>query len=373
MYQPDSNFLESSGSGMVGDSSDLPGNGNQQLGLALGMNSISMPMGNGSSFGASGNPMPCQQQQQLVPQFSLRTFVRFATECAAVIQGVALIFATLSNWVQSQSGGGPAGGPLKQFYTLIKEELFGTVLGLVKKKSKHNSSTAAQAAHAWAQEFERQGNSLKQSLAGWPSWRQVLVGCYLGYSLIAELRNYQRLRRLPIGAPPPVSPQNVHRQNHCQQLLFESEPIQILDHGNSMTMTAKPTGTVGSSQQHFHVNQVAVLADKNIDTINPPLGPAPCQTQSIGTAGVDSPYIVELPSTPGLAPVPTEAINGATSAVTTNDPPVGATAGSLPNADLSKFTLGLVDVFHSKTEEVARARIMKNHGNNVKTDAATAT
>ncbi|CAD7963765.1 unnamed protein product [Amoebophrya sp. A120] len=158
-----------------------------------GMNMMQHPGGQGPMNGqvpldANGNPKPP------VPQFSTRAMVRFLMECAAVIQGTALVFVTVNSWLQSQTNATGEGGPLKQLWTIVKSVVFGN--------KSTNGGNAITRGTEWAKEFvQRQRHLEREFYRGSGrqfSWVQSLLLLYLVYSLVSEFRNYLRLQKLPV-------------------------------------------------------------------------------------------------------------------------------------------------------------------------------
>ena len=112
------------GGGMYGSSMYGGGYGSSMYGGGMMCGSSLTNQGIPGQPGAHPNN---QQSNQIhYPQLSIRTVLRFVTECAAILQGFALVFTTVSSWLQSQTGGeGQPPGPLKMFYEGFKEKVLG--------------------------------------------------------------------------------------------------------------------------------------------------------------------------------------------------------------------------------------------------------
>ena len=148
----------------------------------------------GSYPGGPPTEGPNLLTQKLIPQLSLRTFVRFVTEIAAIIQGLALVFATLSSWMQSQQGQGGQPGPLGQLYQIVKSQV-GKLFGKAA-----DEGVPADVAPWVAECLVRRARSSPGRFGTSLSWKQWFFAGWLTYSVVTEFRNYRRLSRLPVSA-----------------------------------------------------------------------------------------------------------------------------------------------------------------------------
>eukprot|EP00392_Amoebophrya_sp_AT5.2_P002622 g2627.t1 len=175
--------------------------------------------GMGAGGNMNGNINPHGQGQQnnnqpvMIPQFSTRAMVRFLMECAAVIQGTALVFVTVNSWLQSQTNATGEAGPLTQLYTIVRDTVMTQILGRPSRSGGGASGSSSSTSHVgigleWARDFLRRRRSLeKEFIADTKlSWLQYLLFFYLSYSLVSEFRNYLRLRKLPVKVPRPALP-----------------------------------------------------------------------------------------------------------------------------------------------------------------------
>ena len=124
------------------------------------------------------DPNNPNQRQLMIPQFNLRTFVRFVTECAAVIQGLALVVATVTNWMQSQAGRPGQPGPLKQFWNMIKGFTLGgdalTAGGTAGLGGGDKNARLRAGVGSWAGEFAVRTKAAESSV-GKISWKQSIL------------------------------------------------------------------------------------------------------------------------------------------------------------------------------------------------------
>eukprot|EP00397_Hematodinium_sp_SG-2012_P057948 GEMP01072907.1.p1 GENE.GEMP01072907.1~~GEMP01072907.1.p1 ORF type:complete len:225 (+),score=52.46 GEMP01072907.1:163-837(+) len=121
-----------------------------------------------------GQPQPNgQPNETMVPQFSFRTMLRFVTEMVAVIQGVAMIMAMVTGWLKDQQTGEP--GPVGKFFAAVKKRLWRLIFG-----ASSSNATLAPFDRAWASAPQRPPLS----------WTQRIIGLYLAYAIILEVKNY---------------------------------------------------------------------------------------------------------------------------------------------------------------------------------------
>lgn len=151
----------------------------------MDQNPMHYPQGN-----MQGPPPNGQPPNVMVPQFSFRTLLRFVTELVAVIQGVAMIMAMVTGWLKDQQTGEP--GPLGKFFTAVRKRVMQFIFG-----ASWSSSPAKSMDSAWAAASQRPNLS----------WTQRVIGLYLAYAVILELKNYwQTIKHQPTGQFPVSAP-----------------------------------------------------------------------------------------------------------------------------------------------------------------------
>merc|ERR1719463_1023423 len=106
-------------------------------------------------LGPDGQPVP--GQPQMVPQFNMRTAIRFLMEMAAVVQGTAMLGPMVQGWMKDQSIG-PEGqteeNPLKKIgasiFGFLKSTLLAMTPSFIQQRRLRNKQQSAMIA-AWAE------------------------------------------------------------------------------------------------------------------------------------------------------------------------------------------------------------------------------
>lgn len=150
------------------------------------------------------NPDGTPMMPQMVPQFNMRTVIRFLMEMAAVVQGTYMLGPMVQGWMKDQSVGPPGTpegevqeNPLKKIgsavFGFMKSALLAMTPAFVQRRRLRNKEQQAMIG-AWAEVTESLPPQQPSRWWIYPIW------AYLLYSALQEYRTYHKLCKIPVAA-----------------------------------------------------------------------------------------------------------------------------------------------------------------------------